>query len=78
MSSLFMIRAFSYLVLPLLLAGIAIIVDKRAKTRERRLETLTIFMFAFGAASGVAGALGHFFASDAVAEAIGWPAGSPF
>jgi hypothetical protein len=35
-------------------------------------------MFAFGAAGGIAGALGHFFASDAVAEAIGWPTGSPF
>jgi hypothetical protein len=78
MSSLFLIRAFSYLVLPLLLAGVAIALDKRAHSRLRRLEMWIIFMFAFGAASGVAGALGHFFASDAVAEAIGWPAGSPF
>jgi hypothetical protein len=78
MSALFVIRAFSYLVLPLLLAGAVLVIDKRANTRERRLETLAVFMFGFGAASGIAGALGHFFASDAVAEAIGWPTGSPF
>lgn len=78
MSSLFLIRAFAYLVLPLLLAGIVIAVDKSVNNRERRLEIFLIYMFAFGAASGIAGALGHFFASDAVAEAIGWPTGSPF
>jgi len=78
MSSLFLIRAFAYLVLPLLLAGIVIAVDKSINTKERRLEIFLIYMFAFGAASGIAGALGHFFASDAVAEAIGWPTGSPF
>lgn len=78
MSALFIIRVFSYLILPLLLAGGTIALDRRVRSQDRRLETFTIFMFAFGAASGIAGALGHFFASDAVAEAIGWPAGSPF
>ena len=78
MSALFLIRAFSYLVLPLLLAGVAIAIDNHTDTRERRLELLILFMLAFSAAAGIAGALGHFFASDAVAEAIGWPAGSPF
>lgn len=78
MSSLFLIRAFAYLVLPLLLAYIVAKVDKSVNTRERRLEVFLIFVFAFSAAGGIAGALGHFFASDAVAEAIGWPAGSPF
>jgi hypothetical protein len=77
-SSLFWIRAFAYLVLPLLLAGIVIALDRRASTRERRLEVGLIYLFALSAAGGIAGALGHFFASDAVAEAIGWPAGSPF
>jgi hypothetical protein len=78
MSQLFLIRIVAYLILPLLLAGIVIAVDKRVNSRERRLETLLIYLFAFSAAGGIAGALGHFFASDAVAEAIGWPAGSPF
>jgi hypothetical protein len=78
MSTLFLIRAFAYLVLPLILAGIVVIVDKSVNTRERRLEIFLIYLFAFSAASGIVGALGHFFASDAVAEAIGWPTGSPF
>jgi hypothetical protein len=78
MSALFWIRSFAYLILPLLLAGITIAVDTRANTRKRRLEVFMTFVFAFGAASGIAGALGHFFASDMVAQAVGWPAGSPF
>jgi F0F1-type ATP synthase assembly protein I len=78
MSSLFLIRAFAYLVLPLLLAAIAVTFDKSVNTRERRLEVFLIFMFAFSAAGGIAGAMGHFFAADAVAESIGWETGSPF
>ncbi len=78
MSSLFLIRAFSFLILPLILAGIVIARDKSANSREHRLEILLIYMFAFSAAGGIAGALGHLFASHAVAEAIGWAAGSPF
>lgn len=78
MPALFLIRAFAYLILPLLLAGIVMAVDKSVNTRERRLEVFLIYVFAFSAAGGIAGALGHFFASDAVAEAIGWETGSPF
>jgi 4-amino-4-deoxy-L-arabinose transferase-like glycosyltransferase len=78
MSSLFLIRAFAFLVLPLLLAGIVIAVDKSVNSRERRLEIFLIYMFAFSAAGGIAAAMGHLFASDVVAEAIGWPEGSPF
>ena len=40
---------------------------------KSRLEIFLIYMFAFGAADGIAGALGLFFASDAVAEATGSP-----
>lgn len=78
MSALFLIRSFAYLALPLILAGFVITFDKSVNSRERRLEILLIYMFAFGAASGIAGAMGHFFASDLVAEAIGWAPGSPF
>lgn len=78
MSAIFLIRAFAYLVLPLLLAVIVIALDKSVNSRERRLEVFLIYVFAFSAAGGIAGALGHFFASDAVAEAIGWETGNPF
>lgn len=78
MSGLFLIRSFAYLVLPLILAGIVVIVDKSVNNRERRFEIFLLYMFAFSAAGGVAGAMGHFFASDAVAEAIGWDTGSLF
>ena len=78
MSALFLIRAFAYLILPLLLAGVVIAIDKSVNTRERRLEVFLIYVFAFSAAGGIAGALGHLFASDVVAEAIGWETGSPF
>ena len=50
MSSLFLIRSFAYLVLPLLLAGIVIAVDKSVNTRERRLEVFLLYVLAFGAA----------------------------
>jgi len=78
MSSLFLIRTFAYLILPLILAGIVITIDKSVNTRERRLEVVLIYMLAFSAAAGIAGAMGHFFASNLVAQAIGWPADSPF
>ena len=77
-SSLFLIRAFAFLVLPLLLAAIVCAVDKSVTSRERRLEVFLIYMFAFGGAFGIVSAMGHLFASDLVAESIGWPAGSPF
>ena len=78
MAALFLIRAFAYLILPLLLASVVIAIDKSVNTRERRLEVFLIYVFAFSAAGGIAGALGHLFASDVVAEAIGWETGSPF
>lgn len=78
MAALFLIRAFAYLILPLLLASVVIAIDKSVNTRERRLEIFLIYIFAFSAAGGIAGALGHFFYSDVVAEAIGWETGSPF
>lgn len=78
MAAILLIRSFAYLALPLTLAGLVIRFDKSVNTRERRLEVLLIYMFAFSAASGIAGALGHLFAADLVAEAIGWDPGSPF
>src|SRR5688572_17337714 len=50
MSTLYLIRTFAFLALPLLLAGIISAVDKSVNTRQRRLEIFLIYMFAFGAA----------------------------
>ena len=76
---LFAIRIIIYSILPLLMAGAVILIDKTASTRERRLEVFLIFLFALGVAgSGFGGFFGHLFLSDQVAESIGWPIGSPF
>ena len=48
-------------------------IREKARNMKSRLEIFLIYMFAFGAANGIAGALGLFFASDAVAEATGSP-----
>jgi 4-amino-4-deoxy-L-arabinose transferase-like glycosyltransferase len=77
--SITIIRIFIYSVLPLLVAGVQIGLDKSTNTRERRLEVFLIYLFALGVAgSGIAGFISHFFISDIVAESIGWPAGNPF
>jgi hypothetical protein len=78
MSSVFLLRAFAFLVLPLLLAGGICATDKSVNTRERRLEVFLVYMFAFGGALGILSGMGHLFASNQVAESIGWPIGSPF
>lgn len=77
-SSLFLIRAFAFLALPIILAAIVCALDPSVTTRERRLEVFLVYMFGFGGAFGILSGMGHLFASDAVAESIGWPAGSPF
>lgn len=74
----FLLRTFTFVVLPLLLAALTVVLDENARTRERRIEVFLVFMFALGAASGISNWAGHVFASDQVAEAIGWAAGSPF
>jgi hypothetical protein len=62
-----------------LLAGAVILVDRSVSSRERRLETVLIFLFAVGVAGpGIANFLAHSFLSDVVAESIGWEAGRPF
>jgi 4-amino-4-deoxy-L-arabinose transferase-like glycosyltransferase len=76
---LFAIRIIIYSILPLLMAGTVILIDRTASTRERRLEVFLIFLFALGVAgSGIGGFFGHLFLSDQVAESIGWSIGSPF
>ncbi|MCJ7534614.1 MAG: hypothetical protein MUO57_03665 [Anaerolineales bacterium] len=77
--TIFAIRIIIFTILPLLLAGEVLLIDRSAGSRERKLETFLIFLFALGVAgSGIGGFFGHLFLSDQVAEAVGWPAGSPF
>jgi hypothetical protein len=77
--SAFFLRIFVYVVLPLLLGTGHIALDRGARTRERRLELLLLYLLGIGVgANGIGGFSGHLFASDQVAEAIGWPAGNPF
>jgi hypothetical protein len=70
---------FIYSLLPLLLAGLLVRVDRRIRGRVRRLETFLIYLLGLGVVgSGIGGFAGHLFLSDLVAESIGWEAGSPF
>jgi hypothetical protein len=76
---IFAVRVFLFTFLPLLLAGGILLFDRSASTRIRRLETGLVWLFGLGVAGGgIGGFIAHFFFSDAVAEAIGWPTGSPF
>ena len=73
------LRVSIFTLVPLLLAGAVILVDRSISSRERRLETVLICLFAIGVAgAGIASFLAHFFLADIVAESIGWEAGSPF
>jgi hypothetical protein len=75
----YILRIFVYVVLPLLLALAHNRLDRGARTRERRLEVFLLYLLGIGVgANGIGGFSGHLFASDQVAEAIGWPAGNPF
>jgi hypothetical protein len=77
--STFLVRIFVYVGLSLLLGAGHIWLDRGARTRERRLELFLLYLLGIGVgANGIGGFSGHFFASDRVAEAIGWPAGNPF
>lgn len=77
--TLFTIRVTIFTILPLILAGLILLLDMTANSRERRYEVFLIFLFALGVAgSGIGGFFGHLFLSDQVAEAVGWPTGSPF
>lgn len=77
--SVSLLRIFMYSILPLLVAGAHIALDKTVWSRERKLELFLIYLFGLGvAASGIGGFFGHIFISDLVAESIGWPSGNPF
>jgi hypothetical protein len=77
--TVFLIRTFLFVILPLLVAGGHLLFDKKTNSRERRIEIFLIYLFGLGVAgSGIGGFISHFFLSDLVAESIGWAAGSPF
>jgi len=77
--SVSLLRIFMYSILPLLVAGAHVVLDKTVWSRERKLEIFLLYLFGLGvAASGIGGFFGHLFISDLVAESIGWPGGNPF
>jgi hypothetical protein len=76
---IFFIRLFLFILLPILIPLVQIQFDRAANTHERKIELFLIYLFGLGVAgSGIGGFFSHFFLSDAVAESIGWSAGSPF
>ncbi len=73
------LRLFIFTILPVLVAGALVGIDKSVHGRERRLEVFLLFLFGLGVAgSGIGGFFGHLFISDIVAQSIGWPSGNPF
>jgi len=77
--TIFAVRITIFTILPLLLAGVVLLIDRTSTSRERKIEVFLIFLFALGVAgSGISSFFGHMFLSDQVAEGVGWPAGSPF
>ncbi|MGA9190649.1 MAG: DUF6790 family protein [Anaerolineales bacterium] len=73
------LRILMFTLLPVILAWLAIQLDKSADSSQRRLEVVLILLFAIGVAgNGIFSFFGHLFLSDIVAESIGWQAGSPF
>ena len=72
-------RIFAFSILPLLLAAGHQLLDRQARTPARRIELFIVYILALSVSgAGISGAFGHLFLSDLVAEAVGWPAGSPF
>ena len=77
--TIFTLRFFLFVILPLLFAVAQIWLDKSTDSRERRLEVVLIYLFSLSVAgSGIGNFFAHFFLADTVAESIGWPVGSPF
>ena len=72
------LRVILFLTLPLLGAILHILI-KQERSKERIIELFLLYWLAIAiGVSGISGFYGHFFLSDRVAEAIGWPAGNPF
>lgn len=66
-------------VLPIIVAGMHVALDKTASTRARKLEIVLLYLCPLGVvAKGLGGFFGHAFISDIVAESMGWPARNPF
>jgi len=77
--TVYAVRIAIYVLLPLMVAAAINRLEGSVRTRSQRLEINLIYLLGLGVAgSGIGGAFGHFLLSDAVAEAVGWEAGSPF
>ena len=70
--TIYTLRLFIFIILPVLFAVGLSYLDKGTRTRERRLEIFLIFLFSLGlAGSGIGGWFSHLFIADMVAESIG-------
>lgn len=79
MNEIFWVRIFTYSLLPLLLAAGHIALDRQSRSPARRIELAIMYLLAISVgANGLSGFFGHLFLSDMIAEAVGWPSGSPF
>ncbi len=79
MSVTYVLRIVTYLIAPLLAGALHVRLDKSVDSAVRRWEIMLLYLFSLGVGiSGVSNWIGHVFMSDLVAEAIGWPTGSPF
>ena len=73
------VRVTLFTILPVAMALLIGALDSTVDGRVRKLELYLIYLFGLGVTgSGIGGALGHLFLSDAVAQSVGWPTGSPF
>lgn len=75
----FAVRVTLFTILPVSMAAVVGRLYRTVQSRQERLELYLLYLFGLGVAgSGIGGFVGHLFLSDVVAEAVGWPTGSPF
>lgn len=68
-----------FFLLAVVLASLHLLLSKTPRTPLRITELLLVYLLVFSCGiGGLYAFMGHIFASDAVAQSIGWPVGSPF
>ena len=68
-----------FFLLAVVLASLHLLFGKSPRTPLRITELLLVYLLVFSCGiGGLYAFMGHVFASDAVAQSIGWPVGSPF
>ena len=68
-----------FFLLAVVLASLHLLLSRKPRTPLRITELLLVYLLFFSCGiGGLYAFMGHVFASDAVAQSIGWPTGSPF